>query len=533
MPRDTSSATLSTTLSRSGPSRRTQSYTEPLLMYSNTMQRLGLRVQAPMNWTTFLCRTWRRRRVLVGDGGGCAPHHALHGANHQRKPLRPAASRSAAPTSPRTVVTALQPDPQSRSPAEPRPARPGPAPAGHLAHYGHLLEELVVLRHVVPQIFEDLDRHLLAAVKALVEVGEGACGTAACAARGRRGRARKKGPGSGAAAELTRSSAPAPSTQQAKRRSVRLYFAASCPSGRSPLSTPAQNALRRQAHCGQLPPAATLESMWSCEMSISQSSGAGEPPGTRFAHAPGPTPPPPSPLPLTNPGGGGSCMAACQPDAGPGPAPPSAAAAAAAAPGSMFGPLLWPRPRAGMTGGGMRSNRWPSCSSRLSPACGDRGDSATLIDRCPRLAYCACTALTRNPVAGRCFAKSQQGPAPRTSVLQPSTTNTSSAKASVVLNTWASRMLSPRSPCGAGHAYQGAEASDAQESQHRGPCGAMHVIASSGQAEAQARRAAAAGAAPCYVLRPRMGAAPPKWRTIASESRLRSLGWSTVAMVIS
>ena len=28
-------------------------------MNSKTMQRLGLRVQAPMNWTTFLCRTLR------------------------------------------------------------------------------------------------------------------------------------------------------------------------------------------------------------------------------------------------------------------------------------------------------------------------------------------------------------------------------------------------------------------------------------------------------------------------------------------
>lgn len=46
-----------TWLSLSGPSRRIQSYTLPPLMYSNTMHRLGRRVHAPINCTTFLCRT--------------------------------------------------------------------------------------------------------------------------------------------------------------------------------------------------------------------------------------------------------------------------------------------------------------------------------------------------------------------------------------------------------------------------------------------------------------------------------------------
>ena len=51
------------------------------------------------------------------------------------------------------------------------------------------------------------------------------------------------------------------------------------------------------------PPAATFESMWSCEMSISQSSGAGDPggpPGSRTFHATWPWPPP-SPLLLMKP----------------------------------------------------------------------------------------------------------------------------------------------------------------------------------------------------------------------------------------
>ena len=64
MPRATSRATLVTVACRSGPSRRSQSYTLPWLMYSNTMHRLGLRVHAPMNCTTFLWRTYGRRALV-------------------------------------------------------------------------------------------------------------------------------------------------------------------------------------------------------------------------------------------------------------------------------------------------------------------------------------------------------------------------------------------------------------------------------------------------------------------------------------
>lgn len=80
MPRDTSSATLSTWLALSGPSRRTQSYTLPDDMYSNTMHRLGLRVHAPMNWTTFLWRTWWGRGWGGRGLGGACEAGAREGA---------------------------------------------------------------------------------------------------------------------------------------------------------------------------------------------------------------------------------------------------------------------------------------------------------------------------------------------------------------------------------------------------------------------------------------------------------------------
>jgi hypothetical protein len=205
--------------------------------------------------------------------------------------------------------------------------------------------------------------------------------------------------------------------------------------------------------------------MCSCEMSISQSSGAVELlGGSRLAHAPGPTPPPspdagkPPPL-LLNPAGGGS---AGRPVQG-WPAAPLGEAPAAA--GSMLGPLvLVARPRGGITGGGMRSNRCPSCSSRLSPTWaparggieGSRASAFVHAQSAAAVSTTAPAAACGTAAAGceqRCciaqahlrYAK-PQGSALPTSPLQPSTTNTSNAKPSVVLNTCASRMFRPRSP---------------------------------------------------------------------------------------
>lgn len=125
----------------------------------------------------------------------------------------------------------------------------------------------------------------------------------------------------------------------------------------------------------------------------------------------------------------------------------------------------WPcRTRGGSCGGGgMRRRRCPSCSSRLSPSCTLTQASSRHHGVSKNIAGSMDTAAAHGaqhklsvpqwgvPAAASYMMGCQPGHMRLTSILtslfQPSTTNTSSAKPSVVLNTCASRMFRPKSPC--------------------------------------------------------------------------------------
>lgn len=125
----------------------------------------------------------------------------------------------------------------------------------------------------------------------------------------------------------------------------------------------------------------------------------------------------------------------------------------------------WPcRTRGGSCGGGgMRRRRCPSCSSRLSPSCTLTQASSRHHGVSKNIAGSMDTAAAHGaqhklsvpqwgvPAAASYMMGCQPGhmrlTSALTSLFQPSTTNTSSAKPSVVLNTCASRMFRPKSPC--------------------------------------------------------------------------------------